>query len=74
MKITDMYGNVINFTDLQAAINQAENGLNINYIHQCPFRIDAVGFSSPIEGREHERFAVSEYWADALEKLRTLAA
>ncbi len=73
MKITDMYGNSINFTDLQTAIKQAENGLGVDYIHQCPFEIDSRGCSYPIEGRENERFTVAEYWADALAKLRTLA-
>ncbi|AIW22433.1 hypothetical protein F0267_01975 [Vibrio coralliilyticus] len=72
MKIVDLYGNQIEVTDLEAAIDQAKGGSKVNDIYQTPFSIDSQGVSTPISGKENERHSVGEYWSDALKKLRAL--
>ncbi|MEF1335434.1 hypothetical protein REH81_01365 [Vibrio rotiferianus] len=74
MKIVDLYGNQIEVTDLDAAIDQAKGGSEVNDIYQTPFSIDSLGISTPIPGRENERHSVGEYWSDALNKLQALKA
>jgi hypothetical protein len=72
MSITDLFGNIIEVTDLAAAIAEREMCVAARVeFFTAPFTLtDGVKATTP--GRETEKFTLANYHEDLLAKLLTL--
>jgi len=68
--IEDLFGNQIEVTDLDKAIEQTRHDCTSPF-RRAPFKI-VKGNSEIIKGREHELTTVGAYAKDALDKLYLL--